>query len=165
MKTHTIKTPTAELLIVELPRVCDYELDDEMLWVINLENGFTYRAEGSYTLLGKPDEISEEDIKELVEWGDADPSGDRFIIGYRSYFDGYSDDVPLFTCKTPTESLFSLLESEIFWNVNPLGKEKPNFDPFLIYGQNEYWVDLKNNWYEAEQKTFDRNRTLIFKKH
>lgn len=103
MKTHTIKTPTAELLVLELPETGS---TFDVLTALNSE------TEG-YTLLGKPDKISEE--------------------------------------RTVKESLLSLLESEIYWDVNPLA--------------NEIHAPDIEEWHEAEQKTFDRNRSLIFKKN
>ena len=65
MKTAIISTLKNELLLVELPENGYYEeyrdgievrdfLTDEVLTLAN------------YTLLGSPDEISEEDVKDLV---------------------------------------------------------------------------------------------------
>ena len=140
MKNVTVTSLSRPILIVELSEGLS-QMRKNTLSILNHDG---------WVLLGKPDEIKEEDIEQLVEWGDADPSGDRYKIGYRSYFDGYKNDVPQFTCKTPIESLFSLLESEIYWK-NPysgvLAMEFPTaFDNFQL-------------------RTFDRNRTLIFKKN
>lgn len=145
MKTHTIKTPIAKLLVVELPETGS---TFDILTVINSE------TEG-YTLLGKPDEIREEDARKLVEnpidkWGD-----DKYrFLDYNH--EGFYD---LFTAK---ESLLSLLESKIFWE-NPLGKKD---DVELVASKKHEIVGkyLIGLWHQAEQKTFDRNRSLIFKK-
>lgn len=158
MKAYHIKDLLKkELLILELPKVCDYELDEDMIWVINLENGFTYRAEGSYTLLGKPDEIKEEDARELVEppidkWGD-----DKFrFLDYR--YDGYYD---LFTA---TKSLLSALENEILWDVNPLGDEPIKYHTVDFYG-NPRISRTWSKWHKTELRTFDRNRSIILVKN
>lgn len=155
MKTYKIKDLLKkELLIVELPRVCDYELDDEMLWGINLENGFTYRAEGSYTLLGKPDEISEENAKEFVERiGDGDPcyQGDWFV--------NYQDHESMF--ETAKESLLSLLESEIYWDVNPYESKADSLVSDNSANGCALYRKAFHEFCEAEKKTFDRNRSII----
>lgn len=113
MKTHTIKTPKAELLIVEAK-------DDNIAWAIVFQK-YGARAVVDYTILGKPDEIRED------------------------------------------ESLFSLIESEIYWE-NPLG-EKPiwNAHELQCTGYFSYMQGLKR-WKEAKSRTFDRNRCLILYK-
>lgn len=169
MKTHTIKTPTAELMIVELPKDSTFR---ELFGVIvadenNSPNYHLIEYKFSdYTLLGKPDEISEDDAMKLVELGDANPSGDRFVLGYRSYFEGYEDDVPQFTCKTATESLLSAIESVIFWNVNPYPYPSP-YDPRSKTGRFEHGEELEKaekNYNEAQEKTFDHSRSIILVK-
>lgn len=140
MKTHTIKTPTAELMIVELPRVCDFDLYHDKIYIYDHEAKEGKSIDGSYTLLGKPDEVKEEDAMELVEapepyWED---NKNQKVIGNAEW--------------SYTKSLLSLLESKIYWE-NPYDKSGMTF-------ANEY----ENKWQEAEKKTFDRNRSLIFKK-
>lgn len=138
MKTHIIKTPTAELMIVETSEQIILNITATGYMLRDNSTNEDFFIEG-YTLLGKPYEIREEDAAQLIPM----------------YFDHE---------RTAVEYLIEMIQSEIYWNKNPLGKEKPNFDPFLVYGQNEYWVDLKNKWHEAEQKTFDRKRSIILKK-
>lgn len=149
MKTHTIKTPKAELLIVEPPISWGLVRGEESLLIYDHTKkvfGKTHTFNGDYTLLGSPDEISEEDARELVE-------SQTFGKGHVSYMDYKSSkrNARLFG-RTAKESLLSLLETEIFWK-NPYDKSGMTF-------ANEY----ENKWQEAEQKTFDRNRSLIFKK-
>lgn len=151
MKTHNIKTLTAELLIVEAK-------DDNTAWVIVFQK-YGARAVADYTLLGKPDEISEEDAVELVEDDAKDKWGNP--RGYKDYQDlNYYHD-------TANESLLSLIESKIYWE-NPIPKPD-NYNLWAKYGDyTQYGVGLTTEslkWYKAEQKTFDRNRTLIFKKN
>ena len=72
MKTHTIKTPTAELLIIETSEQIILNITATGYMLRDNSTNEEIFIEG-YTLLGKPDEIREEDIEQLVEWGDADP--------------------------------------------------------------------------------------------
>lgn len=134
-----------ELLIIELPEgtadfivmntgdriaVCAFDDVDFCLDVKGIST--------EYTLLGKPDEIKEEDAMDLVE---------SFGRGKLKRFRGYGKKQ---FEKTATESLLSAIESVIFWE-NPysgvLASEFPTvFEKF-------------------ESRTFDRNRTLIFVKN
>lgn len=174
MKTHTIKTPTAELLIVQLPHrtagfsvintgdriaISAFDEYDNCLDVMPIST--------DYTLLGKPDEIREEDAKELVE---------SFGRGKLKRFKGYGKKQ---FEKTATESLLSLLESEIYWE-NPFGESEPELEAVCcgratednwghpqccgIATATEESVYLQSEWHEAEQKTFDRNRSIILVK-
>ena len=124
-------------------------------------------VEGSYTLLGKPDEVKEEDARELVE--------SNFIeFWYPNEFDGYGFDkfknykTAEFSEMDATESLFSAIESKIYWE-NPMGIEEPieNFQSSTFGGEKTtiHRNPMNVLWYEAESRTFDRNRTLIFKKN
>ena len=59
MKTKIITTLKKELLIVEAK-------DEKIAWAIIFQK-YGVKAVSDYTLLGKPDEIKEEDARELVE--------------------------------------------------------------------------------------------------
>lgn len=167
MKTAKIKDLLKkEVLIIELPEDTQFDvLVDNPLWkdgikfLTGTEEKFHF-IEGSYTLLGKPGEIREEDAKAMVERiGEGDPSyqGDWFV--------NYQDDETMF--ETATESLLSALETVIFWE-NPLGKTPP-IDMSTLGGSfgelyHEDYIKGIENWHEAELRTFDRSRTLIFVK-
>lgn len=162
MKTATIKTPTAELMIVELhERTADFivmNTGDRLAVCAFDENDYCLDIKGiskDYTLLGKPDEISEEDAEEIVQKAEYD---------FGTYYRHYSDKTVF--AKTATESLLSILESEIYWDMNPLGKGEPveNLQSSTFGGEKTIIQRNPMNilWHEAEQKTFDRNRTLIF---
>ena len=94
-----------------------------------------------YTLLGKLDEIKEIDLVDLVH---------QSI--HSDLFAHYVEDIPVNTyCyKIALESFNSALESEIYWE-NPLA--------------NEIHAPDIEEWQEAQEKTFDKNRTLIFVKN
>src|SRR5690606_20049265 len=108
MKTYQIKELLKKgLLIIELPEGGEYTLYDDMLYVWDDKTDNHKRFKGSYTLLGKPDKISEEDAMELVEapepyWED---NKNQKVIGNAKW--------------SYTKSLLSLLESEIYWE-NPI---------------------------------------------
>lgn len=156
MKTHTIKTPTAELLVVELPETGS---TFDILTAINSE------IEG-YTLLGKPDEISEEDAKELVETKQYGSHPFFCTLDYRykgKNKDGFNPGFCADDGYQFRRSLLSLIESEIYWE-NPLQSSPPT-DDLTFYDSKEERKIAFEKWHEAEQKTFDRNRSLIFKKN
>ena len=138
MKTHTIKTPTSELLVVQLPKgqKVAFGYYSDQLTIFDHEKDFRdseINFEGNWEILGKPDEISEEEAELLVETTIAFRIDGIDYLMWKHYAAEYDY---LLTAK---ESLLSLLESQIFWK-NP------------------------QEWHETEQKTFDRTRTIIFKK-
>ena len=155
MKTYHLKDLLKkELLIIELPENGYYEeyrdgievrdfLTDEVLTLAN------------YTLLGKPDEIKEEDAEELVEIFDL------------SYYVNYNHPTRGAYTLTALESFHSALESEIYWE-NPYGKEPiENLQSSTFGGEKTIIHRNPMNilWDEAESRTFDRNRSIIFKKN
>ena len=149
MKTKIITSLKKELLIIELPEETYFEVFKHgILFKDHLEAEREF-VEGSYTLLGSPDEIKEEDAEKLVE-------KDPWVMSFKSYRDYSSKKgVKYNTLITATESLLSAIESEIYWE-NPI-------PPFAQQGE-EISVTF-TKWYEAESRTFDRNRTLIFVKN
>lgn len=155
MKTLEIKDLLKkDLLVVELPDTYDLDwVTDEkhMKAVIDAHNHVEQLLGNpvhSYTLLGKPDEISEEDARELVDkvtYSYSDGSGEQ------TSFKHYNSNLKKGTLvvETATESLLSALETVIFWeNPNPLGD--------FVYSLEEWEAD--------ERKTFEKSRTLIFVK-
>lgn len=153
MKTKKITELKKEILVIEFPE--GYELAGVTHGAIYYyDNQMNYEdyplsilVEGSYTLLDKPDEISEEDAKTFV---DRDKS---VMFEYKNYNGGKR-------FLTALESFNSALESEIYW-VNPHGKEEPKC---IRYGTSP--ERIKNlDWRVAQEKTFDKKRTLIFVKN
>lgn len=151
MKTKLISALKKELLIIELPEGTD--MKDPIQILKNKGNHLVYSKhnghiisrnklpDGEWNLLGKPDEIKEEDVSEFVKQS-------IFTSLYGHYVSGI--DVNTYCYKTALDSFNSALESEIFW-VNPLANE--------IHAP-----DIKE-WKEAQEKTFDKKRTLIFVKN
>ena len=137
MKTKVITGLKKEVLVIEAK-------SKDIAW------GFMFNKYGvkellNWELLGKPDEIKEEDAMELVE---------QSI--HSGLFAHYVKGIPVNTyCyKTALDSFHSALESEIYWNVNPIDIKGQTFS-------NEH----ENKWQQAQEKTFDKKRTLIFVKN
>ena len=146
MKTATTKLLKKEIMIIELPRLSNYTLTSRGLFVEDLETKKNHVFKGSYTLLGKPDEIKEEDAEKLFY----NPIDSTNLTHYANL-----------------RNLFSLLESEIYWE-NPY-KKPDNYNLWAKYGDfTQYGVGLTTEslkWNKAQEKTFNRNRTLIFVKN
>ena len=147
-------------MVIELPRVCDYELTKEGIFVKEHGSHLSDFIEGSYTLLGSPDEIREEDARKLVQYL---TRRDLTITpkNYSKGKDGRFEDI------TFTESLLSALEKEILWE-NPYGKEPiENLQSSTFGGEKTIIHRNPMNilWHEAESRTFDRNRSIILVKN
>ena len=157
MKTYEIKDLLKkELLIIELPENGYYKkyrdgievrdfLTDEVLTLAN------------YTLLGSPDEIKEEDVKDLVE---KITTRQYKNYGYVPHYFGY-------LLSTALESFFSAIESEIYWE-NPYGKEPiENLQSSTFGGEKTIIHRNQMNilWNEAESRTFDKKRVKMFVKN
>ena len=156
MKTKIISTLKHELLIIEHPEETYFEVFKHGILFKDHLSAEREFIEGSYTLLGKPEEIMEEDARELVE---------SFGRGNLKRFKGYNKKQ---FEKTAKESILSLLESEIYW-VNPLGKDEPaeNLQSSTFGGEKTIIQRNPMNilWHKAQEKTFDRNRSIILKKN
>lgn len=148
MKTKLISLLKKELLIIELPENNWLSVFPRLIWICDRETNEYHHVKGSYTLLGKPDEIKEEDVLDLIE---------RVFINYKDY----SGKNRAF--GSPINSFNSALESKIYWNVNPLGEEpiEPECECEECY---EDFEIKYNDFMITQEKTFDRNRTLIFAK-
>lgn len=157
MKTKLISTLKKDLLIIELPKwYKSFNYQTPLLEVRGDEpNLAEFLSLGRYELLGKPDEIKEEDAEDLVETFDL------------SYYVDYNHPTRGEYTLTATESLLSALESEIYWE-NPYGKEPiENLQSSTFGGEKTIIHRNQMNilWHEAESHIFDRNRILIFVKN
>jgi len=153
MKKRLIKTLKNEILVIETPEETYFEVFKHgILFKDHLESEREF-IEGYYTLLGSPDEIKEEDAKELVQYL---TRRDLTITpkNYSKGKDGRFEDIIF------TESLLSAIESEIYW-VNPVKLMHP-LEYLKRYKM--YHYDARQ-WEEAQEKTFDKSRTLIFIKN
>ena len=139
MKTYDIKNLLKkELLIIEIPEnIKSWEFIDGHFWIDD-KKVFIKGFSAFHTLLGSPDEIKEEDVEDLVEsWEPLDSK----VWVYNNYSEGGVE------FKTAIESFNSALESEIFWNVNPI-----KIIPRGEASEHER-VDNQNKFKEAQEKT------------
>ena len=162
MKTKLISTLKKDLLIIELPKwYKSFNYQKPLLEVRGDEpNLAEFLSLGRYELLGSPDEIKEDEAKELVEETEMGVKLNSKKYKYRAYDSqlGYA---------TATESLLSAIESEIYWE-NPYGKEPiENLQSSTFGGEKTIIHRNPMNilWHEAETRNFERNRTLIFVKN
>lgn len=149
MKTYHIKDLLKkELLIIEWQD--DYEIVGRIIFGKSNQKGVLenlFNLDG-YTILGKLDEIREDDARELVEKV-------MNCQHFQNYKGRKENDFANLWCKNATESLLSAIESEIYWE-NPI-------PPFAKQGEEISVTYAK--WYEAESRTFDRNRSIILVKN
>ena len=147
MKTKLITGLKKEVLVIEAK-------SKDIAW------GFMFNKYGvkellKWEVLGKPDEIKEEDAEKLVEsWESVAKDGTRV-------YENYKNGIP--KKRTALESFNSALESEIYWD-NPWGDRMPIFveaSPSAF----KFVEKEKERWKEAQEKTFDKKRTLIFVKN
>ena len=151
-KTLTIKDILKkDLLIVELPENGYYEVFKHGIYFKDYLNADRCFIEGSYTLLGSPDEIKEEDAEELVETFDL------------SYYVNYNHPTRGAYTLTATKSLLSAIESVIYWE-NPFEKPETCFMQRFQTPSKSY-EEFCLEWIEAESRTFDRNRCIILVKN
>ena len=153
MKTKIITALKKEILLVEV--------EDDIIKTKNYVTDY-------FTLLGKPDEIKEEDVKDLVE---TKQYGSRPFFCTLDYsYEGNTEFRPGFCAddgKQFRRSFNSALEKEIYW-VNPL--QIPSSDD-INWFRNQRDGDFSErytrvfNWYDNQEKTFDKKRTLIFVKN
>lgn len=139
-----------KVLVIELKDGHTANTYADKISICNDINVPIHFIEGSYTLLGSPDDLKEEDVKDLIqenEWNN--------FIHHKGSVETETYGK---TIDTALESFNSSLGKEIYW-VNPLGKSRPSFYDYASLIQ--YQGDCKD-FDEAESRTFDRTRTIIF---
>ena len=147
-----------KVLIVEIPRLADYEFINRECKYLkdgNEEIKLNASTLDKFEFLCKGSELTEEIASELVEM--------EYSCLYRKNF--YIDyDRPSLLLKFAKESFISAVESkEKFWLENPIEKPKDyelwaKYGDFTQYGKILTEKCLK--WQEAEEKTF--KNPLIF---
>ena len=172
MKTKIITSLKKELLVIELPTsetkisiglhcigIKPPPIGKDASDINGYYHIYTEMFHG-FKLLGSPEEIKEEDARELVQYL---TRRDLTITpkNYSKGKDGRFEDI------TFTESLLSVIESEIYWE-NPYGKEPiENLQSSTFGGEKTIIHRNPMNilWHEAESRTFDKKKTLIFFKN
>jgi hypothetical protein len=124
MKQITITTAKAQILIVDLPLGSDFHkvnngnvLEyDPMTNPIEGEWSYSKLPEGSWQLLGKASELSEEQWRMIVAWN----TQGNMAANEKPFYDY---DMDMFRLNTAVESGSSLLSANGVILVNPIKKE------------------------------------------
>ncbi len=150
MKTFEIKDLLKrDLLVVEAK-------DEKIAWAIIFQK-YGAKAVSEYTLLGKADEIREEDSRELVQCINVGTTN-KYVASV-NFFNNVNNRY----YNTATESLLSAVETKVFWE-NPLGTKR-NAEKIARFKSKIAGDNLIELWHKAQSRTFDRNRSIIFVKN
>ena len=145
------------VLIVEIPRLADYEFinkECKYLKVGNEEIKLNASTLDKFEFFCKGSELTEEMASELVDYWQ-NMANDGFI------FENYKDNLP--KKLTANDALISAVESkEKFWLENPVQNTKPT-DDISFYDSLEQKELAIKKWQEAEEKTF-KNPLIFVKK-
>ena len=147
-----------DVLIVEIPRLADYEFinrECKYLKVGNEEIKLNASTLDKFEFLCKCSELTKEIASELAE--------EHYMSGVRSYeiYNDYRYNDARWL-DNALESFISAVESkEKFWLVNPIGNKPMSYNlPLYKIGNR---CDNLKKWQEAEAKTF--KNPLIFVKN
>ena len=153
MKTKVITGLKKEVLVIELPENGYWETYRDGTEIRDFLTDEKFVTD--YIILGTPDEIKEEDVIHLVE---------RTGLGNPSYsgnwYECYKNPDAMYS--SALDSFFSAIESEIYW-INPVSLERA--DHYRKAGNEFSYNGIMKYWNKAQEKTFDKNRTLIFVKN
>ena len=155
----TILNIKKRVLVVEIPRLSDYEFinrDSKYLRVGNEEINLNISTFSKINLICKGSELSEDIAKNYVL---------SYSVNYEFVFKDHEGDD--YGCETALDSFISAIESnDFYWKNNPI--EEPDFSDgtyddngFGDVDKRRYKTDL-SEWQEAESKTFNPEQTLIF---
>jgi hypothetical protein len=152
----TILNLKERVLVVEIPRLADYQITETFLSV-TLENGEIKLLKHKIKdLLFGGLEITEDSLRVLI-----DPK--RISSSEGEIFPDYKNPHKwLYGKPTRLKSFISAIEAnEMFWN-NPLQSTKPTDDLTFYDSKEEREITIRK-WQEAEIKTFHPDRTILFK--
>lgn len=161
MKTKIITGLKKEVLVIELPEYTkSWKFIDGHFWIDDKKT-FIKGFSPFHKLLGKADEIREDDAKGIV----GELYCDNHWCEDGKIHQDYGVYVNCEVCEDiHVKELLSAIEREIYWE-NPIPKPviQGVYDDYGIFhgGWDDSWISAFD---EAQEKTFDRNRTLIFVK-
>ena len=136
MKTKTITSLKKEVLVIELP-------EGRLLMDFNSLNKL---ESNGFRKLGFINKITEDDVMDLVNIEPQWEENETFrVIGNATF--------------SALKPFYSAIEKEIYWE-NPLNDVTCNLLDMTL----RQW-EKKKKFLEAQQKTFDKSRTLIFIKN
>lgn len=152
MKQKTITTDKATLLLVELPEGITEVTNTGKRLAIPDRKGGHHFFKGNWQILGRLPDITEEQASQL--------------FGRNIIFKLYQYDIDTFPYMFTTglEAFNGLLEANGIMFENPLGKIHPHHPNYTGIAESiDGYLDRSDEWKEAQQKVWDRNRTYIFK--
>ena len=158
MKTLHLKLKK-NVLIVDVPELTDYEVFKHGIY-FNLENGDRDFIEGNFTFLCKGEELTEDRIRQsnIIE---TKPYGSKPFFCTLDYTlkginkQGFNPGFCAPNGKQYTNSFLSAISAQNYHRlVNSRGETKP-----ISFEEDDMMVQL---WKEAESKTFNPEKTLIF---
>lgn len=117
---------------------------------------------GNWRIIGMLSEVTEEQAEQIVGFGDADPSGDRFVVGHRLFDKEQEEPFLFWRDVTALESLDSAILAENWYFENPYGKDEPivdDPDPHSQYHGAQQ--DELARWQQAQSRVLDRSRCLL----
>ena len=154
LKTKTITTEKATLLVVELPkganRLKAFNDKDRpyISYFVGVETKRHYLPDGNWQLLGRLPDIKEDQASKVVV---------KSI--HTGLYAHYVNGIPVNTyCyKESSDSLYSLLQSKEVYFENPLPKPKT-----APYQDANFDIDEVNDWHESQSKVWDKDRCYLF---
>jgi len=174
MQQITHKLPIGTLMFVEVPKQTksgECFIEDTCLYLgnlpYNISSHFIRIDKGNWQLLGSSTDLSEEQLKEIMPRGDADPSGDRYVVGYGLYYQNI--EVNYWEGVTALEAYTSLKISLGVVDVNPLrlptfsyyfGEDGPT-DNQLLSAEADFYHRMEQ-WQQAQQQV--KSFQVLFKK-
>lgn len=143
----TILNIKKRVLVVEIPRLADYEFinrESKYLRVGNEEINLNISTFSKIDLICKGSELTEDIAKNYVL---------SYSVNYEFVFKDHEGDD--YGCETALDSFISAIEaSNYYWSENPEKKSRFNPEEFI---QEEY-----ERFMEAESKTFHPEQVILF---
>lgn len=139
MKKKQLQTKHATIWVIDVPQGVEH-IGHSRTGVGVFDGKETVHfLSGSFEVLGKVSQLTETQWEKIVEIGDKDPGGDRYIPGFVDY--EIQDTISCLSYDTAKASGESLLRSHNI--INPLGTYEEN----IILGDAS---DIFKEWQQAE---------------
>lgn len=126
LKTKTISTDKATLLVVEMPEgVNEYHHSRAGVSLSQGDGSYLFIS-GNWQILGRLPDITEGQFEKIVDSGDQEPGNDKYILKWKDYeVANVGEECPYmdYSLDTATESFYSLLQANEVYFENPLGEE------------------------------------------
>lgn len=138
------------LLIWGYPDNYEVKQDIDILYFRNKDTGATIDIPSQYEFICKGSELTEEIAKGLIEYD-----------GIFELYQYYHDTVPILGDTALNLFKTAIKNYGYYWVENPLQSTRPTND-LTFYDSKEERSICIEKWQEAESKTFNPEKTLIF---